>query len=936
MKKFLSLALALTMAASMFTVGASAKEFNDGSSISYKEAVDVVSAAGIVDGYEDGTFNPEATLTRGAAAKIICNLVLGPTTASALNADTAPYSDVPTSNTFAGYIAYCKNEGIISGYADGTFRPANTLTGYAFMKMLLGALGYDSSIEGYTGANWSVNVAKRAIGIELNDGNDDFVGTKAVTRQEACLYAFNTLKATMVEYSDNTTVSVGDITITNKSKATEVKRSGTDYTGYAESSDEEDSCGTQQFVEKYFDKLKGIRQNKNDDFGAPATKWTYDGNTVGTYADDADKTLTVKDAEKTLEKLMTGGDYLNYATGDVLANATVYFNGLKVGTYSSVKTKDDLAGKGDIIDVYENDDNDAKTIVIRSYTYAKIDDVDTELSSTLKNRGASVELSLVDIDGDDLALGDYYDDHTEGKRVLNGYEADTYKKGAVLAVALSAKTSDSEDGPADPDEIIDSYVVEAITGKPSAARQVGEYTYAHPLSDYYGKNAVKSGNITINGNRYNYAAQFTGVNTGSDLNFSKEYAVYLTKEGYVLAVDGDAAATLSDVYFVLGAYTDINGGSSATYVQALSLEDSTIQELKVNTTDASALKTATTGATSTINTAAMGLYKLDKNSSGKYTGKTYTDTNSKNDDYNYYSGSYHVEQGNLQGDVDGTSTKVKVNGASYYITDNTRFVSLDDIGANLDVDTATGRMSMKADCTASGNPYGGANTQVAVISHNGDAVFVIYYGLDLKGATSKADIVYMDDNANVKTDSGYEGTLWFMEDNTSKDVTVDKDGNKNQGFHRYNLKSNGVYDLDSVNNSDQLNYYLGSTFSTTTNTYNPALYAYDVKDDTGVAEGVIFGDAKGNSISTVNNKGYKLDDGSIYYTNIDFTGVSMKNATVIDTRGSSAKNNDKYGSEINSVSKLVSALNKGYVQADVYVEDGTITFIAVTQCENED
>ncbi|MEI3307174.1 MAG: hypothetical protein V8R40_14880 [Dysosmobacter sp.] len=54
-----------------------------------------------------------------------------------------------------------------------------------------------------------------------------------------------------------------------------------------------------------------------------------------------------------------------------------------------------MAGKGDIIDTYENNDNDVDTIVIRSYTYAKIDAVDDELSNTLKNKGASVELSLV-------------------------------------------------------------------------------------------------------------------------------------------------------------------------------------------------------------------------------------------------------------------------------------------------------------------------------------------------------------------------------------------------------------------------------------------------------------------------------------------------------------------------------------------------------------
>ena len=40
--------------------------------------------------------------------------------------------------TFAGVIGYCKTAGYISGYGDGTFKPANPLTGFAFAKMLLG------------------------------------------------------------------------------------------------------------------------------------------------------------------------------------------------------------------------------------------------------------------------------------------------------------------------------------------------------------------------------------------------------------------------------------------------------------------------------------------------------------------------------------------------------------------------------------------------------------------------------------------------------------------------------------------------------------------------------------------------------------------------------------------------------------------------------
>ena len=197
-------------------------------------------------------------------------------------ADAAPYKDVPTNHTFAGYIAYCQKTGIISGYADGTFKPANSLTGYAFMKMLLGALGYDSSIEGDTSANWQVSVIKQASGIGLDDGNDEFVGSKAVTREEAALYAFNMLQATMVEYDAKTSVDINGATVTIAGdKAKEVAQGSYDNNMHKPNL---------QFAERYFDKLD--KTETTDDFARPATKWTFKGDKIGTYADAADVTYT--------------------------------------------------------------------------------------------------------------------------------------------------------------------------------------------------------------------------------------------------------------------------------------------------------------------------------------------------------------------------------------------------------------------------------------------------------------------------------------------------------------------------------------------------------------------------------------------------------------------------------------------------------------------
>jgi minor extracellular protease Epr len=76
MKKFLSLVLALVMAMSLVTISAGAKDFTDSADINYNEAVDVMSALEIIDGYRRH-FQPQH-MTRGAAAKIIATLILGP------------------------------------------------------------------------------------------------------------------------------------------------------------------------------------------------------------------------------------------------------------------------------------------------------------------------------------------------------------------------------------------------------------------------------------------------------------------------------------------------------------------------------------------------------------------------------------------------------------------------------------------------------------------------------------------------------------------------------------------------------------------------------------------------------------------------------------------------------------------------------------------
>ena len=528
MKKFLSLVLALVMTMSLVTVSAGAKDFTDNSKINYKEAVDVMSAAKVIDGYAEGDFRPSNTLTRGAAAKIICNLILGPTTAEALVADAAPYSDVPTTNTFAGYIAYCQKEGIISGYADGTFKPANTLTGYAFMKMLLGALGYDAATEGYTGPNWSINVAKRALNVGLNDDlNGDFNGIKAVTREEACLYAFNTLKATMVEYENSNSVTVNGITFTNKSTAKEmtcVEGSGNDGNIKKD--------GKVQFAEKYFSDLKGTPAT--DDLGHPSTKWMWKKDKIGTYANDADETYTLTGTYEigtgkdyaSLLAVLKDEDFTDNKDLKLAKDVDVYVNGAAVKTTEAeavVKALMNDAKGGTTVELYYNDDNKdvVDCVTILNYSIGQIKDVSTKLTKDQKDDGATSKIKV------------------EGKWYLDndvvGFDSKTYVEDAYVLYILKSTT-----------EMSASQIAEEITGKVTAIKGSDKATVGGTQYKYV-KNAVTI-DVDDEGSFYlNVAGQIAAVDTDSK---SDNYAfIYnLKKDTNKVNSDGVLADTITAYY----------------------------------------------------------------------------------------------------------------------------------------------------------------------------------------------------------------------------------------------------------------------------------------------------------------------------------------------------------------------------------------------------
>ena len=107
-------------------------------------AVRWIVCGGFASGYSDNTFRPYNNTTRGQLSKIVVLANLWTP-----NANGGPhFSDVPTNNPFYVYIETAYNRGVISGYADGTFRWGNNVTRGQLAKIVVLSRGWTINTGG--------------------------------------------------------------------------------------------------------------------------------------------------------------------------------------------------------------------------------------------------------------------------------------------------------------------------------------------------------------------------------------------------------------------------------------------------------------------------------------------------------------------------------------------------------------------------------------------------------------------------------------------------------------------------------------------------------------------------------------------------------------------------------------------------------------------
>ena len=551
MKKLLALVLALVMSMSLVTISNAAFKDADKITADHEEAVEVMSAIGVLVGDEKQNFNAKDNLTRAQAAKIISYLLLGNKTAEAL-AGSGKFTDVAKTSWFAGFVDYCASTGVVNGVGDGKFDPNGQLTGYQFAKMLLGALGYDATIQGFTGTDWQINVSKIANLVGLFEGLN-IKGTDVLTREQAAQMAFNTLKSPLVEYNNkggNVTINGAVIGISASDYeyvTTTIAKEQTISKQYLSNTNK--GIYTVEFAERYYPDLTLTADE--DDFGRPARTWAYNKETVGTFVnyDQLVAEYTVKVTGKTMYTDIGYKNIDDYATYAFENGKTVKnFDADKVLTKNNDNelfkgiTGTTGTGKGVLTQVFVNDTDETITIVV----------IHTYLAKATADYNAKKEYLTVEVYGNNEDSKILLEDAANIVDVKDGdYLLVNIADGEIVAVSEPTVVTDTkvllEDAESITDVKSDDYLlVNVADGEIVAVAKAESVTDAKITK--YSLAGTKLDTVTAAGTSYDTSKDFaltvpqlTEYHRDALVDYT--YNLYIDQYGYVIGVkefSGDA------------------------------------------------------------------------------------------------------------------------------------------------------------------------------------------------------------------------------------------------------------------------------------------------------------------------------------------------------------------------------------------------------------
>lgn len=546
MKKLLALVLALVMTLSLAVVGSNAA-FKDADKVNetYAEAVDVLAGMKVFQGYTDGSFQPEGSITRAEVAAIVYRLYTGDVAdkQASLYASYNKFNDMNGAAWAKGYIGYCANAGLVKGYDAKTFAPQDKVTGYQALAMILRAVGYDKNGE-FVGADWQLHVAQTAqqLGVLKNVRGEDL--NAAASRQLVAELLFQTAaNVPMVNYTAALGYTNLDAILNGKTNAT----LGFKNFGLTKSADQNDAWGRPYYTwYGEYNNVTGYQKNTKDAFYA-----TVKATPVKTY------TTAVKECDVATDLgLKAKTTYPIYVNGkDNKANFTV----------EPTDTINVLGAQGRLTEVYAD-----RIVMIDTYL-AKVENVSP---ATFDKAGHLAKYAVMELS--------VYDKTNASTTIFESDSVDfTYAKGDYVLLNAYTKSYSSA-------EIkVENDTINGLT------KQVASY------SELIGKAEAVTGAQTsilinakqhiVNGTTYNDANTYYLDQAAKTplVNFTW----FLDTYGNVI---GSAKVAATYTYAILKSLTwnfgtgGANGSAVATLVNAATGEETTAS---VKSIDGSAEKT---------------------------------------------------------------------------------------------------------------------------------------------------------------------------------------------------------------------------------------------------------------------------------------------------------------------------------------------------------
>ena len=574
LKRTLSLALASVMLVGMMSVGASAvnaSDFTDADEIVNKDAVSTMTALGIINGKEDGSyFDPTGNVTRAEMAKMLCVAINGGVDPVLGVKDTPTFTDIK--GTWAeSYIEYCAANGIIAGRGNNKFDPTGTVSATEAAKMLLGVLGYSAEKSGLVGNDWAINTNVLANQNGLYKKLSNLNANTLLTRDNAAQMIYNALDADMVELNaaGNYTTSQYSYTGTERVWVLTIKENNCTDSGIKAAVDALSGSvyNSRSDADETVKEVAGAEFNKVKYALEQKTQNVYGENTVTKYADE---TM----GHKYLSLITDGDAVLTDVEKDSKGTYTLYMNGITTkGQYTKVEGDySNLIGqkvevlykdRENVYGVYASTDSSlivestAGKVGTLSNNEVKIDGttykVDSNVTTTALYTGKLID--GLNVGGNKAAAVKAYDNDDNGKIDTVVYVPFTAAK--VTYVGEKSFNTDVntnvkfEDVNAYDDMAKNDYVI-----KSDAANTVDDTDTYVLAGTVEGKiEATKSNSVRIDGTWYNY------VTTTPDKDLALDSTVKAAVlNGYIVKSEVVTSShELKDYALIVNTDKDING-----------------------------------------------------------------------------------------------------------------------------------------------------------------------------------------------------------------------------------------------------------------------------------------------------------------------------------------------------------------------------------------